>query len=220
MNTFSFVKITKGEQTRSRIVDAALDLFEKRSYAETTLRDIADAAEISIGLTYRYFRRKEELVLALYERLSEEVATRVKLPAGTVGARWAALERMRFKVLGPHRRTLLALVQAGLEPESDLGVMSPATAKVRDRWRALHERVVSGATNAPAQATDTARMLYAVDLLLVLYWTQDRSASMRATRDAIDRLAPFIDTALALPGITGVIGEVAGRFTALTKDKP
>ena len=77
MNTFTFVTTTKGEQTRQRIVDAALALFEQRGYAETTLRHIADKADISIGLAYRYFRRKEELVLVLYEQLSAEVADKV-----------------------------------------------------------------------------------------------------------------------------------------------
>lgn len=211
-------KTQKGEQTRGRIVDQALELFERRGYAETTLRDIADGAGISIGLTYRYFRRKEELVLALYDRLSEEVARKVKLPAGPIGARWAALERMRFKVLEPHRRTLLALVQAALDPESELGVLSPATAGIRERWHSLHETVVTGATNAPPSPAETARLLYSVDLLLVLYWMQDRTTSARATRAAIDRIATLIDTGLALPGITSVITGLAGQFAALTKE--
>jgi AcrR family transcriptional regulator len=212
------VKTPKGEQTRARIVDHALELFEKRGYPETTLRHIADAAGVSIGLTYRYFDRKEELVLALYERLSEEVARRVKLPEGSVGTRWAALERMRFKVLGPHRRTLLALLQAALDPESELAALGSATAGVRERWRGLHEAVVTGATGTQAAVADTARMLYAIDLMLVLYWMQDRTAGARATRDAIDRIARLVDMALALPGLAGALGELANLFPKLTKE--
>ena len=87
---------TKGEQTRQRIVEQALTLFEQRGYAETTLRDIADAAGVSIGLAYRYFRRKEELVLVLYTQLSEEVARRAKLPEGSVGTRWTRAARCRL----------------------------------------------------------------------------------------------------------------------------
>ena len=221
VNTFTCVKAktTKGEDTRKRIVDQALELFETRGYPETTLRDIADAAGISIGLTYRYFGRKEELALVLYERLSEEVARRVKLPVGSVGTRWAALERMRFKVLGPHRRTLLALAQAALDPESELGALSPGTAGVRDRWHALHAVVVTGAIGAPDSADKVARLLYAVDLLLVVYWMQDRTAGARATRDSIDRIARLVDMALAFPGVAGAIGELAGSFSMLTKER-
>src|SRR6188474_1128616 len=93
--------MTKGEQTRQRIVDRALELLEQRGYENTTLREIAEAAGVSIGLAYRYFDCKEALALVLYEQLSDEVARRTRLPAGSVGERWAALERTRFKVLGP-----------------------------------------------------------------------------------------------------------------------
>lgn len=210
-------EMAKGEQTRARIIERALDLFSTRGYAETTLRDIADAAGVSIGLAYRYFDRKEELALALYERLSEEVARKAKLPDGSVGERWAALERTRFKVLAPHRRTLLALVQAAFDPESDLGVLSPATASVRARWQELHLAVVRGATHLKVPADELARLLYAVDLLLVVYWIQDRSSSTRATRDLIDRLAALIDLAVALPGVAGAITGLASSFHSLTR---
>ena len=207
----------KGEQTRQRIVEQALALFEQRGYAETTLRDIADAAGVSIGLAYRYFRRKEELVLVLYTQLSEEVARRAKLPEGSVGMRWAALERTRFKVLGPHRRTLLALVQVALDPEGELGVLSPATAPVRERWRELHHAVVAGASGASVAVEPLARVLYAIDLLLVIYWMQDTSSGGRQTREAIDRIAKLVDAVALLPGVGGVIAELAGTFQSLVK---
>ncbi len=212
---FISVATTKGEQTRRRIVDTALALFEQRGYAETTLRDIADKAGISIGLAYRYFRRKEELVLALYEQLSAEVAHKLKLPEGGVGKRWAALERTRFRVLAPHRKTLLALVQSALDPEGDLGALSPATAVVRERWQTLHRSVVEGATGSPPAAL--AELLYGVDLMLVIFWTQDRTANARATREAIDRIAKLVDLAAVFPGAAGAIGELAGTFQSLNK---
>lgn len=218
VNTFTFVTTTKGEQTRQRIVDTALALFEQHGYAETTLRDIADKADISIGLAYRYFRRKEELVLALYEQLSMEVANKLKLPDGTVGQRWATLERTRFKVLAPHRRTLLALVQAALDPDGELGALSRATVGVRERWRTLHRAVIDGATGKPPAAL--AELLYGVDLMLVVFWTQDRTANARATREAIDRIAKLVDVAVAFPGAAGAIAELAETFHTLSRKSP
>ncbi|MDQ3336572.1 MAG: TetR/AcrR family transcriptional regulator [Myxococcota bacterium] len=213
------MKTPKGAQTRQRIVERALELFERRGYAETTMSDIADAAGVSIGLAYRYFDRKEGLALALYEQLSEEVARRVKLPDGSVGERWAALELMRFKVLGPHRRTLLALLQAALDPEGELGALSPATAGVRARWVGLHRSVVEGATGSRAPAEELARVLYAIDLLLVMYWMQDRTANGRATREAIGRMSRFVDMAVAMPGVAGAIAELAKSFHSLASPK-
>ena len=62
----------KSEQTREHILETALDLFAEKGYAETTMRDIAGAADCSLGLAYRYFARKEEFILALYERMTNE----------------------------------------------------------------------------------------------------------------------------------------------------
>jgi AcrR family transcriptional regulator len=225
VNTFTFVKSrqsNKGAQTRQRIVDCALELFEERGYSATTLRDISDAAGVAIGLTYRYFRRKEELALELYDRLSAEVASRVKLPDGTIAERWAAIEHKRFEVLAPHRRTLLALLQVALDPDGELGILSAATASVRARWHALHEAAVTGASNAPkaADVERTSQLLYAVDLMLVLFWTQDRTRGARATRGAVDRVAKFLGVALALPGVGAAVGELASTFSMLTKERP
>jgi AcrR family transcriptional regulator len=219
VNTFTFA-MSKGEQTRQRIVERALELFASRGFAETTMLDIAEAAGVSTGLAYRYFARKEELVLALYERLSEEVAQRLRLPEGSVGTRWAALERTRFTVLGPHRRTLLALVQAALDPDGELGVMSAATAHVRARWLELHCAAVAGATDSPAAPEQLARLLYAVDLLLVLFWTQDRTTNCRATRAAIDRLAPLVDGVVRLMRLgvaSGVVGDFGSVLQSLAR---
>ncbi len=218
---FTFVTF-KAEQTRQRIVERALELFAERGYAETTLRDIAQAADVSIGLAYRYFRCKEELVLALYQQLSEEVGLRLDLPAGTIGQRWAALERARFSVLGPHRRTLLALVQGALDPDGAVGVLSPATSDVRALWLRLHQQVVTGATDGPAAPESLARVLYALDLLVVLLWTQDRTAQSRVTRALIDRLARLVDGVvpfLKLPMVAHGLAELDAIFQSLTRKK-
>jgi len=209
---------TKGQRMRRQILEQALELFDRRGYEQTTLKHIAEASGVAIGLAYRYFRRKEDMVLALYERLSERVAATLELPSGSLGTRWAALERARFRVLAPHRRTLLALVQAALDPDGGLGVLSPATADVRARWLALHRRVVEGAEpamHAPTAIEAAADALYGLDLLMVLLWTQDRSREARATLQVITQCARLIDMAaplLALPGAAQHLGVLKNVF--------
>ncbi len=62
----------KGEQTRSRIMETALDMFCERGYEETTMRAIAEHAGVALGNTYYYFRSKEQLIQAFYERIHQE----------------------------------------------------------------------------------------------------------------------------------------------------
>src|SRR5207237_10147307 len=59
----------KAVSTRQRILDTALGLFATKGYEKTTMREIATAAHCSLGLAYRYFASKEELVLELYRNL-------------------------------------------------------------------------------------------------------------------------------------------------------
>jgi AcrR family transcriptional regulator len=54
--------------TKERIERAAIALFVKKGVAETTVRDIAQAVDISEGALYRHFVGKEELVWELFER--------------------------------------------------------------------------------------------------------------------------------------------------------
>src|SRR2546423_826806 len=63
----------KAEETRARILSAALDLFRRQGFDRTTMREIASAAGVALGAAYYYFASKEALVMAFYERASDEM---------------------------------------------------------------------------------------------------------------------------------------------------
>ncbi|OGO33708.1 MAG: hypothetical protein A2W35_02065 [Chloroflexi bacterium RBG_16_57_11] len=55
--------------TKSAILDSALDLFNAQGTAEVTTNHIARDAGISPGNLYYHFRNKAEIIRALFERL-------------------------------------------------------------------------------------------------------------------------------------------------------
>ncbi len=55
------------EQTRQRIVDAAVAVVAKRGFEAASVNEIADAAGFSIGALYGNFAGKDELLLAVYD---------------------------------------------------------------------------------------------------------------------------------------------------------
>lgn len=63
----SLDRLTKGERTAQRIMDAAEELFAVKGFTSTTLRDIAEAANIREPGLYNHFKSKEDL----YERVLE-----------------------------------------------------------------------------------------------------------------------------------------------------
>jgi AcrR family transcriptional regulator len=58
---------------RSRLVDAALQLFATRGYSGTSVDAIADAAGVSVGLLYYHFADKHSLLRAIFERSLADV---------------------------------------------------------------------------------------------------------------------------------------------------
>ena len=55
-----------GSETKERIERAALALFVKRGIAETSIRQIAKAAKVSLGAMYNHYKSKDELAEELF----------------------------------------------------------------------------------------------------------------------------------------------------------
>ncbi|MCA1845628.1 MAG: TetR/AcrR family transcriptional regulator [Actinobacteria bacterium] len=55
------------ERRRAQIVEAATRLVARQGFARTVVRDIAEEANISVGLVYEYVRSKEDILFLVYE---------------------------------------------------------------------------------------------------------------------------------------------------------
>src|ERR687887_113352 len=66
------------EETRRLILDTALALFRERGFEETTIRDIANRAGLSLGAAYYYFKSKEAIVGAYYDYVQREHQERAR----------------------------------------------------------------------------------------------------------------------------------------------
>jgi len=93
------------EESRARIMDAALRLFAHEGYAGTSVRRIADEAGVATGLLYRYFEGKEGLLRALFEHSMADVrASFAAAEAAPVPEeRLAALIRSSFRTVREHQ---------------------------------------------------------------------------------------------------------------------
>lgn len=89
------------EESRDRILNAALGLFARHGYAATSVRMIAGEAGISQGLLYNYFDGKDALLRAIFERSMRDVQASFELAAGgsTPGERIERLIRGAFALV-------------------------------------------------------------------------------------------------------------------------
>lgn len=62
-----------GLETRNHIYQTAKKLFISRGFSETTVRDIADAAGVKLGLINYYFGSKDDLGCAVHKELTDNL---------------------------------------------------------------------------------------------------------------------------------------------------
>ena len=119
----------KSEHTRRRIFDAALALFRKRGFVETTMRDIAKEAGVALGAAYYYFDSKDAIVMAFYQSLQEELVPLVEdalADARGLKERLGAVIQVKLRYCAPNRR-LLGALSSHIDPEHPLSPFSVQT---------------------------------------------------------------------------------------------
>jgi AcrR family transcriptional regulator len=188
------------------LYDIAIRMISDRGYEATTLREIAGAAGVSVGLLYRYFPNKQAVIIALYDELSREFARdAAAMKPGRWRDRFIFALRTSLQVLQPHRTALRALIPV-LVGDPDDGVFAARTAFSRVRVQQVFRNAVAASADAPKPALAAAlgRLLYLVHLAVLLWWLLDKTPRQRAT-DALvaltEQLLPSAALTLRLPPI-------------------
>lgn len=212
----------KAEETRQRIVDAALRLFREKGFDETTMRDIATEAGVATGAAYYYFGSKEELVMALYVRVTADV--REALPAAIARSkdlkkRIRAILDANLEQFGPHRRLLGALVRIGMNPRHPLSPFAAETGPMRgegmDHFRLA---IAESNTRIPRDlADDLPRILWLYQLGVILFWIYDESPGQRRTRALIDGTLDIVVRLIQVSSLP-LLGPLRKRAVKLLHD--
>ncbi len=196
----------KAERTRQRILSSALTLFASIGYEHATLRQIAAGAGTSLGLTYRYFSCKEELVLAFYNGLASRFIEHVQqIPFGTLADRFEAAMLYKLALIEPHQDLIGVLLSSALNPKSPIGVLGEQTADIRRRMQVAFEQIVKGSQDAPPGAL-------AQRLATLLYMTQ-RGRKSHAWLDRPCKVGPrVLSICSANPDRFRWYGKTRGHF--------
>ncbi len=194
---------SKGERTKQRILDRALELFREHGYDATTMRMVADAAEVSLGNAYYYFASKDQLLQAFYREVHEAhiAATTPRLAkARTLRDRLLATMLAKLDVIEPYHHFSALMFRTAADPESPLNPFHPAGADIAKEGEALFAEVIAGSnTKVPKDlAAELPRLLWTYSMGVVLYWIHDRSRGRAKTRRLIERTVDMITTSIKL----------------------
>ena len=207
LNTFNMPPraTPKAEETRSRILQAALDLFRRNGFERTTMREISTEARVALGAAYYYFDSKEALVIAFYHRASDDMQPRIEAAlaeARTLEARLRAILDVKFDYFAPNRFFLGALFGHAADPANPLSPFSPETRTIRERdLRHFAGALEASGANAPKDlAGHLPKLLWLYQMSLILFWIYDRSPAQRRTTQLREKSLGLVVTALKLAG--------------------
>jgi TetR/AcrR family transcriptional repressor of nem operon len=91
------------EQRRADLLEAGRTLFLSKGVAATSLEDITSRAGVSKGLFYLYFRSKDDLLQALQDQFSAELADRIRAATNSVADWGARLDACVEAIFGSYR---------------------------------------------------------------------------------------------------------------------
>ncbi|GAB3660330.1 TetR/AcrR family transcriptional regulator [Glycomyces tarimensis] len=194
---------TKGERTRQRIIDVALDMFAERGYDGTTMRAIAAEAGVSVGNAYYYFKSKEHLIQGFYEQATmrhAELAPQALEGKETLAERIEAALLAWLDIAGPYHDFAGQFFRNAADPNSPLSPFSEESSESRDRDIALYREVLEGSkTRVPKDMADILpEMLWLHQMVVVLYWVYDGSEGQEKSRELARRTAPLVARVVAL----------------------
>ena len=194
---------SKGERTKERILQAALELFRELGYEATTMRMVADAAKVSLGNAYYYFASKDLLLQAFYH----EVHTAHVAACGPVLAKERGLrERLRgvmlakLDVIEPYHRFSALMFRSAADPKSPLNPFHAEGAGVRCEGEQVFAEVLSGSKQRIPKdlAAELPNLLWTYSMGVVLFWIHDESPQHARTRRLIERSVELISTSIRL----------------------
>jgi AcrR family transcriptional regulator len=197
------VQRVKGDQTRALILDTALTMFRERGYEQTTMRAIAEKADVSLGNAYYYFRSKEHLIQAFYQTMHDEHVA-VALPAlekaETLKARLLAVVRLKIETLKPYHQFAGVLFKTAADPQSPLNPFGDDANPVRVASMQLFEKVIEGSTaRIPKDLkAELPYLLWVFHMGIILFWIHDRSPKHRRTHRLINHTVELVDKLIYL----------------------
>jgi AcrR family transcriptional regulator len=192
-------KQPKGEVTRRHILDTAFGLFRRRGFEKTTMRDIAQAAELSLGAAYHYFGSKEDLVRAYYEWTQDEHERR-STGGGELRERVRRLLSTKLELLSRDRKLLVALLGNLGDPSHPLSVFGRATGAVRERSIEQFTAVFDDPAVPLELKGLLGRGLWLSHLGLFLFFVHDRSKGQTATTELLELIVDLASNAAPLLG--------------------
>lgn len=179
------------EQSRTRILEAALGLFARHGYERTSVRMIAEAAGVAQGLLYNYYDGKEALLRAILQRSLQDVEESFLRAAGgkTPRERIERLIGAAFDIVQENLPFWRLTYQLRMQP----GVAEGLSQEVRESSEAIRRELeeLLRPAGAPAPAVDARLLFAAIDGAAQHYAIDPERYPLKEVAGALIRRLPL-----------------------------
>ena len=189
--------------TRDKIVASATELIMERGYDKTTMRAIAERADVSLGSAYYYFSGKEELVQGFYLDIAREHHAMLRGRMEGISSfkdRLDACFTAFLDTCDKYAAISDSLLTLAIVPTSPLNPFSIESKPARERFVRTYEEVIEGSdlkTDAKLREA-LPELLWIGQMVITLGWVQDLSPGKKVTRSVVGRLTPSVARLLGL----------------------
>ncbi len=174
-------------ELREAIVDTAVAIAERSSWEAVRLFDVATELAISLDDIRIYFREKEDLVDAWFDRADSQMlkaAETVEFLSLSPRERLHHLIITWLDALAAHRKVTRQMIGAKLEP-GHLHIQIPAVMRISRTVQWMREAAQRDATFLRRALEETA--LTTIYLATFVYWMRDESENFQRTRDFLEQ---------------------------------
>jgi AcrR family transcriptional regulator len=197
----------KAEETGRKILESALELFRQKGFEPTTMRDIAQKAEVATGAAYYYYPSKDAIVADFYQRSCTEMQPRIEAAlehAKGLEKRLHELIAVKLTYFAPNRGVLRSLLRNGADPRHPLSPFSPDTAAIRDIDIAWFRRILTdcGMRIPRDLEPHLPGVLWFFQMGVIFFWVIDDSPKQARTARLLElatRSVVFLLRLSALP---------------------
>ena len=182
------------EQTKKRILAAALLLFREKGLEETTTRQISKKAGIAEGTLFNYFKTKEDLALYFFQMETENLIqwfhADSRLQKARLPEKLFAMIHRQLEYIEPYEDFIGSVFYRSLQPTSMLNPLSFQSQELRLKYLRFIREILAQA-EAKAEIPPVGELgAYAVGLFyigIVLHWLHDTSRGKQKTLALLDR---------------------------------
>jgi len=182
----------KKQETRANLIDKALELFNENGVGDIGMRQLAKESGLGIGTYYNYFKTKDEIIFAIFNKIFSSIfLTNKKVKSeATIEETLDKQIAANLKALDKYKKILFQFVQTIASPEHYRAEDSEGRVNTEQYiniyWDFVQRVFVSHERPVDENDEKLKRMFWHQFMIFLYMWITDPSKNCVQTKSYIE----------------------------------